>query len=76
MGDYERATVELSRVLAQEPENTRAKEEQINLRIRRGNALIGEGQYAAAIAEFEGIREPKRNIEIYNTLGLSLSRDG
>ena len=25
--------------------------------------------YAAAIAEFETIPEPKRNLEIYNTLG-------
>ena len=68
-GDYERAAVELSRVLAQEPENARAKEEQINLRIRRGNALMEQRQYAAAIIEFETIPESKRNIEIYNTLG-------
>ena len=68
-GDYERATIEVSRVLAQEPENPQAKEEQINLRIRRGNSLMGQRQYAAAIAEFEGIPESKRNIEIYNTLG-------
>ena len=67
-GDYERAAVELSRVLAQEPENQRAKEEQINLRIRRGNALMEQRQYAAAIIEFETIPESKRNIEIYNTL--------
>ena len=68
-GDYERAAVELSRVLAQEPENLQAKEEQINLRIRRGNALMEQRNYAAAIAEFETIPEPKRNLEIYNTLG-------
>ena len=67
-GDYELAAVELSRVLAQEPENQRAKEEQINLRIRRGNALMEQRQYAAAIIEFETIPESKRNIEIYNTL--------
>ena len=68
-GDYERAAVEVSRVLAQEPENPQAKEEQVNLRIRRGNSLMGQRQYAAAIAEFEGIPASKRNIEIYNTLG-------
>ena len=68
-GDYERATIEVSRVLTQEPENRQAKEEQINLRIRRGNALMGQRQYAAAIAEFEGIPESKRAVEIYNTLG-------
>ncbi|MCY4552845.1 MAG: tetratricopeptide repeat protein [Candidatus Poribacteria bacterium] len=68
-GNYERAAVEVSRVLAQEPENAQAKEEEINLRIRRGNSLMGQRQYRAAIAEFEGIPESKRNIEIYNTLG-------
>ena len=68
-GDYERAAVEVSRVLAQAPENQQAKAEQINLRIRRGNALMGKREYAAAIAEFRGIPEAKRNIEIYNTLG-------
>ena len=68
-GNYERAAAEVSRVLAQEPENPQAKEEEINLRIRRGNSLMGQRQYAAAIAEFEGIPEFKRNIEIYNTLG-------
>ena len=68
-GNYERAAVEVSRVLAQEPENAQAKEEEINLRIRRGNSLMGQRQYATAIAEFEGIPESKRNIEIYNTLG-------
>ena len=68
-GNYEDAAVEVSRVLAQEPENPQAKEEEINLRIRRGNALMGQRQYAAAIVEFEGIPESKRNIEIYNTLG-------
>ena len=68
-GNYERAAVEVSRVLAQEPDNSQAKEEEINLRIRRGNSLMGQRQYVAAIAEFEGIPESKRNIEIYNTLG-------
>ena len=30
---------------------------------------MGQRQYAAAIVEFKGIPESKRNIEIYNTLG-------
>ncbi|MCG9131947.1 tetratricopeptide repeat protein [Candidatus Poribacteria bacterium] len=68
-GNYERAAIEVSRVLAEEPENSQAKEEQLNLRIRRGNALMGKREYVAAIAEFESIPESKRNIEIYNTLG-------
>ena len=67
--DYERAAMEISRVLAQSPENPQAKEEQINLKIRRGNALMRQRQYAAALAEFEAIPESARDIEIYNTIG-------
>ena len=66
---YERAAVEVSRILAQEPENRQAKEEQINLQIRRGNALMRQRQYTAALTEFEAIPESKRDIEIYNTIG-------
>ncbi len=68
-GDYEQASIELSRVLAQSPENSQAKEEQINLKIRHGNALMQQRQYAAALAEFEAIPESKRGIRVYNTIG-------
>ena len=68
-GNYERAAIEVSRILAQAPENTQAKEEQINLRIRHGNALMQQRQYAAALAEFEAIPKSERDIQIYNTIG-------
>ena len=68
-GDYERASLELSRVLAQAPESQQAKEEQINLRIRHGNALMQQREYAAALAEFEAIPESERGTRIYNTIG-------
>ena len=72
-GDYERASLELSRVLTQAPENPQAKEEQINLRIRHGNALMQQREYTAALAEFEAIPASERNIRIDNTIGyLSL----
>ena len=67
--DYERAAMEISRVLAQAPENLQAKEEQINLKIRRGNALMRQRQHIEALAEFEAIPESARDIEIYNTIG-------
>ena len=66
---YERAAMEISRVLAQAPENLQAQEEQINLKIRRGNALMRQRQHAEALAEFEAIPESARDIEIYNTIG-------
>ena len=68
-GDYERASLELSRVLAQAPESRQAKEEQINLRIRHGNALMRQREYAAALAEFQAIPEAERDTQIYNTIG-------
>ena len=67
--DYERAATEISRVLAQSPGNLQAQEEQINLKIRRGNALMRQRQHTAALAEFEAIPESARDIEIYNTIG-------
>ena len=67
--NYERAATEISRVLAQEPGNPQAKEEQINLKIRRGNTLMRQRQYTDALAEFEAIPESARDTEIYNTIG-------
>ena len=74
--DYERAAMEISRVLAQAPENLQAKEEQVNLKIRQGNALTRERQYAAALTEFEAIPESERDIEIYNTIGYLYLMEG
>ena len=68
-GDYKRAAAEISRMLAQAPENSQAKAEQINLKIRYGNALMRQREYTAALAEFEAIPESKRDIEVYNTIG-------
>ena len=68
-GNYERAAIEVSRVLAQAPENSQAKEEQVNLRIRHGNDLMQQREYASALVEFEAIPESKRGIQIYNTIG-------
>ena len=74
--DYARAAIEVSRVLAQEPENRQAKAEQINLKIRRGNALMRQRQHTAALAEFEAIPESARDIEIYNTIGYLYLMEG
>ena len=68
-GDYERAALEVSSILARSPENPQAKEEQVNLRIRHGNALMQQREYAAALAEFEAIPKSKRDVRIYNTIG-------
>lgn len=68
-GDYQSAAAELSRVLAQEPHNPQAKAEQINLQIRRGNELMRQRRYTAALAEFEAIPKSARDIGIYNIIG-------
>ncbi len=69
VGDYKRAALELSHVLARAPASRQAKAEQVNLRIRHGNALMQQRAYAAALAEFEAIPESERDTRIYNTIG-------
>ena len=67
-GDDKRADAELARVLAQEPHNPQAKAELMNLHIRRGNELMQQRNYAAALAEFEAIPKDDRDIHIDNTI--------
>ncbi len=67
-GDDKRADAELSRVLAQEPHNPQAKAALMNLHIRRGNKLMQQRNYAAALNEFEAILEDDRDIHIDNTI--------
>ncbi len=68
MGDYQRASSELSRILEQEPDNRQAREEQINLRIRRGNQFMQDKNYIKAVAEFVAIPTEERALEINNTI--------
>ena len=68
-GDFERAREELAKILEDAPHDLEASREAINLRIARGNALMNVGEYTAALAQFEAIKEPAKSAEIYNTIG-------
>lgn len=67
-GDAKRADAELARVLAQEPQNPQANAELMNLHIRRGNELMQQRNYAAALAEFAAIPADDRDVHIDNTI--------
>ena len=76
IGDYRRAQAELAYVLALAPENQQATTEQINLHISRGNVLMQQKNYAAALAQFTSIPETERDVNIWNIIGyLYLMQD-
>ena len=69
IGDYERAQVQLSQVLKDKPNNEQASTEQINLYIRRGNVLLKQKNYTAALTQFTSIPEEHRDTVIHNIIG-------
>ena len=68
-GKYEQAESELEQILAQDPDNQKAKTELVNLQVRRGNALMNQKKYAAAVAVFEGIPVSAKTIDVHNMIG-------
>ena len=69
VGKYEQATRELEQILAQHPDNAKAKTELVNLQIRRGNALMNRKKYAEAIAVFEAIPASETTTDVHNMIG-------
>lgn len=69
IGDYESAQVQLSQVLKDKPNNEQASTEQINLYIRRGNVLVKQKNYTAALTQFTSIPEEQRDTVIHNIIG-------
>ena len=69
VGKYEQASAELEQILARSPNHTNAKIELVNLQIRRGNTLMNQKKYAAALAAFETIPAAEKTIDIQNMIG-------
>lgn len=69
IGEYERAKTELEQVLKHDPHNQQATTERINLYIRRGNALVKQKNYPAALAQYIKIPETERDVLINNIIG-------
>ena len=69
VGKYEQASAELEQILTRSPNHTNAKIELVNLQIRRGNTLMNQKKYAAALAVFEAIPAAEKTIDIHNVIG-------
>ena len=68
-GDFSSAEIELERLLEDAPQSLQAESASKNLHVARGNALMNQRKYTAALAEFEKIDVPAKTAEIYNTIG-------
>ncbi|RKU09788.1 hypothetical protein C6503_20645 [Candidatus Poribacteria bacterium] len=69
VGKYEQASAELEWILARSPNHKNAKIELVNLQVRRGNTLMNQRKYAAALAVFEAIPAAEKTIDIHNMIG-------
>lgn len=68
-GDFVSAEKELEWLLEDAPQSLQAENISKNLHIARGNTLMNQRRYTAALAEFEKIDASVKTTEIYNTIG-------
>ena len=68
-GDFSSAETELERLLEDAPQSLQTESASKNLHVARGNALMNQRKYTAALAEFEKIDTSAKNAAIYNTIG-------
>ena len=68
-GDFVSAEKELGWLLEDAPQSLQAENISKNLHIARGNTLMNQRRYVAALAEFEKIDASAKSTEIYNTIG-------
>ncbi len=68
-GDFSSAETELERLLKDAPQGLQAESVSKNLHVARGNALMNQRKYTAALAEFEKIDTAAKSTEIYNIIG-------
>ena len=68
-GDFSSAETELAKLLADTPQVLQTESVSKNLHIARGNTLMNQRKYTAALAEFEKINTSAKSTEVYNTIG-------
>ena len=68
-GDFVSAEKELGALLEDAPQGLQAENVSKNLHVARGNTLMNQRRYTAALAEFEKIDPSVKTTEIYNTIG-------
>ncbi len=68
-GDFSSAEAELASLSEDAPQGLQAESVSKNLHVARGNALMNQRKYTAALAEFERIDTSTKSAEIYNIIG-------
>ena len=68
-GNFSSAEKELGWFLEDAPQSLQAESVSKNLHVARGNTLMNQRRYAAALAEFEKINTSAKTTEIYNIIG-------
>ena len=68
-GDFVSAEKELGALLEDAPQSLQTENISKNLHVARGNTLMNQRSYTAALAEFEKIAPSAKTTEIYNTIG-------
>ena len=68
-GDFVTAEKELGALLKDAPQSLQTENVSKNLYVARGNTLMNQRRYTAALAEFEKIDASVKTTEIYNTIG-------
>ena len=68
-GDFVSAEKELGALLKDAPQSLQTENVSKNLYVARGNTLMNQRRYTAALAEFEKIDASVKTTEIYNTIG-------
>ncbi|MCE2394745.1 tetratricopeptide repeat protein [Candidatus Poribacteria bacterium] len=68
-GDFVTAEKELGALLKDAPQSLQTENVSKNLYVARGNTLMNQRRYTAALAEFEKIDASAKTTEVYNTIG-------
>lgn len=66
---FDKAKTHLEYILTNHPEHPQATAALFNMQLKRGNELVQEKKYTAAIEVFEGIPASKKSTNIHNMIG-------
>ena len=67
--NFDKAKTQLEHILKNHPEHSQAKAALFNMHLKRGNELVQQKKYSAAIEVFEGIQESQKSTNIHNMIG-------
>lgn len=67
--NFDKAKTQLEHILTNNPDHQQAKSALFNMQLNRGNKLVQQKKYSAAIEVFESIPEPQKSTNIHNMIG-------